>query len=207
MSAELVMAGSGQLVVHEPLHDLESLFYVLVGIYVLLNSPSKLKCNKELTQCFDKYFNTFELSMLKTITIQLGIMWRPFILHHISKYFQPVIDLLTQLHDAIIVPLFFDDHGNIHCRQPFTHDIFIVNIINILSHLSPDMWVPMGQENDDNSGHSSLDMKVKDELAQSGVAQEVIISPPVSMDESRFSPPNLIPLPPLQVTLFCKHLG
>ncbi|KAI6000082.1 hypothetical protein EDD15DRAFT_2362646 [Pisolithus albus] len=31
MSAQLVMAGAGQQVVHEPVHDLESLFYVLVG--------------------------------------------------------------------------------------------------------------------------------------------------------------------------------
>ncbi|KAI5984419.1 hypothetical protein EDD15DRAFT_2375238 [Pisolithus albus] len=197
MSAELVMAGPGQSVVHDPLHDLESLFYVLVGIYVLLDGPSKPKCDKELAQCFDKYFNTFEPSMLKTITIQSDITWRPFILHHISEYFQPAVDLLTRLHDALIVPLFFDDHGNIRRRQPFTHDMFIANIIDTLSHLGPDVWVPVGQENNDNSDYSSSGVKVEDEPTQSGVAKEVIIPPPVSTDESGFSPPSLMPLPPM----------
>ncbi|KAI5985843.1 hypothetical protein EDD15DRAFT_2200383 [Pisolithus albus] len=191
------MAGPGQSVVHDPLHDLESLFYVLVGIYVLLDGPSKPKCDKELAQCFDKYFNTFEPSMLKTITIQSDITWRPFVLHHISEYFQPAVDLLTWLRDALIVPLFFDDHGNIHRRQPFTHDMFIANIIDTLSHLSPDAWVPVGQENNDNSDYSSSGMKVEDEPTQSGVAKEVIIPPLVSTDESGFSPPSLMPLPPM----------
>ncbi|KAI5997072.1 hypothetical protein EDD15DRAFT_2364534 [Pisolithus albus] len=197
MSAELVMAGPGQSVVHDPLHDLESLFYVLVGIYVLLDGPSKPKCDKELAQCFDKYFNTFEPSMLKTITIQSDITWRPFILHHISEYFQPAVDLLTRLRDALIVPLFFDDHGNIRRRQPFTHDMFIANIIDTLSHLGPDAWVPVGQENNDNSDYSSSGVKVEDEPTQSGVAKEVIIPPLVSTDESGFSPPSLMPLPPM----------
>ncbi|KAI6109302.1 hypothetical protein EDD16DRAFT_1711342 [Pisolithus croceorrhizus] len=75
--------------------------------------------------------------------------------------------------------------------------MFIANIIDMLSHLGPDMWIPVDQENNDNSDYPSLGMKVKDEPAQSGVAKEVIISPPVSTDESKFSPPNLMPLPPM----------
>ncbi|KAI5999935.1 hypothetical protein EDD15DRAFT_2362466 [Pisolithus albus] len=115
MSAELVMAGPGQ-------------WYTTP--YMILSHSSMFL--SELAQCFDKYFNTFEPSMLKTITIQSDIMWRPFILHHISKYFQPAVDLLTRLRDALIVPLFFDDHRNICHRQPFTHDMFIANIIDTL---------------------------------------------------------------------------
>ncbi|KAI6040580.1 hypothetical protein EDC04DRAFT_2893969 [Pisolithus marmoratus] len=169
---------------------------VLVGICILLDSPSKLKCNKDLAQCFDKYFNTFELSMLKTITIQLDITWKPFIMHHISEYFEPVINLLTHLHDAIIIPLFFDDHVNIHHRQPFTHDLFIANIIDMLSHLGLDAWIPVGQENNSNSDYSTPDMKVKDEPALAGVAKAV--NPPSdSTDVFGFSPPNLMPLPPM----------
>ncbi|KAI5981994.1 hypothetical protein EDC04DRAFT_2616987 [Pisolithus marmoratus] len=173
MSAELVMTGAGQPVVHDLLHDLESLFYVLVSICILLNSPSKPKCDKDLAQCFDKYFNTFELSVFRTITIQSDITWKPFIMHHISEYFEPVIHLLTCLHDAIIIPLFFDNHRNIHHRQPFTHDLFIANIIDMLSHLGLDTSIPMGQENSSNSDYSTLDVKVEDELALAGVAKEV----------------------------------
>ena len=40
MSAQLVMAGPGQPVVHNALHDLESFFYVLLGICILYDGPS-----------------------------------------------------------------------------------------------------------------------------------------------------------------------
>ena len=97
MSAELVMAGPGQPVIHQLVHDLESCFYVLVGIFILLDKPYKPKSDKELTQCFDKYFNTFEPSILKTIMIQADLTWEPFILQHISPYFEPATKLLTCL--------------------------------------------------------------------------------------------------------------
>ncbi|KAI6041979.1 hypothetical protein EDC04DRAFT_2892493 [Pisolithus marmoratus] len=170
MLAQLVMAGARQPVVHQPLHDLKSLFYVLVGICVLLDSLFNLKSGKDLTQCFDKYFNTFEPSMLKMITIQSDIMWRPFILDHILPYFKPIISLLLHLCDAVIVPLFFDDHGNISCRAVFTHDMFIANIIETLSHLGPDAWVPVTQDNN-NKNYSDPEMKVKDELDEDGLVQ------------------------------------
>ena len=105
MSAQLVMVGTGQPVIHKPIHDLESFFYILVSICVLLDGPYKLKCDKDLVQCFDKYFNTFDPSVLKMITIQLDLTWKLLILQHILTYFEPLIDLLTSLHDAIIVPL------------------------------------------------------------------------------------------------------
>ncbi|KAI5985786.1 hypothetical protein EDD15DRAFT_2373882 [Pisolithus albus] len=160
MSAQLVMAGAGKPVVHELVHDLESLFYVLVGICVFLDSPSNLKCKKDLAQCFDKYFNTFKPSVLKTITIQSDITWTPFILQHVSKYFKPIIPLLTQLHDAVIIPLFFDNHSNVTHRKPFTHDMFITNIIEMLSHLGPDAC-----ESGNNNDYAYPEMKVEDELA------------------------------------------
>jgi len=59
MVAQLVMAGTGQPVVHDPTHDLESFFYVLVSICILLNEHYKPKCDSDLAQCFNKYFNTF----------------------------------------------------------------------------------------------------------------------------------------------------
>ena len=97
MLVQLVMAGAGQPVIHDQSHDLESIFYILVGICVLFDRPNEPKCDKDLAQCFDKYFNTFEPSILKTITIQSDLTWKPFILRHISLYFKPIIPLLTCL--------------------------------------------------------------------------------------------------------------
>lgn len=164
MAAQLVMAGAGQLVVHDATHDLKSFFYVLLGICVLLDEPYKLKCNSNLVQCFDKYFDTFEPSLLRTITIQLDLTWKPFILQHISDYSKPVTNLLTHLHNAIIVPLSADDHGNVSRKIPFTHNMFIAAIIQMLSELGPNAWTVVNQaSNDDqtdqemeNGGENSL---------------------------------------------------
>ncbi|KIM51467.1 hypothetical protein SCLCIDRAFT_143197, partial [Scleroderma citrinum Foug A] len=142
MSAKLVMVGPGQLVIHKSVHDLESSFYVLLGILVLLDEPYKSKSNEELTQCFDKYFNTFELSVLKTITIQADLTWKSLILQHISTYFEPIIKLLTHLQDAIVSPLYMNHKGQFFHRTPFCHDKFIISIINTLSELNSNTWVP-----------------------------------------------------------------
>ena len=148
MSAQLVMAGTGQPVIHDQSHNLESIFYVLVGICVLFDRPNKPKCNKDLAQCFDKYINTFEPSVLKTITIQSDLTWKPFILHHISLYFQPIIPLLTRLQKDIILPLSTDDNDNVHRKVDFTHDMFINAIIETLLYLGPGAWIPVDQEGD-----------------------------------------------------------
>jgi len=173
MLAQLVMAGAGQLVIHEPIHDLESFFYVLISICILLNGPYKPKSDKDLGQCFNKFFNTFELSVLKTITIPLNLTWKPSILQYVSTYFEPIIDLLTCLRDAIIVPLSTDDHSNISCNKSFTHNMFIANIIQTLSHLNADAWMPVDQANKHDSD-SNLKVQVKEVLV--GVANEE--SPP-----------------------------
>ena len=97
MSAQLVMAGPGQLVIHNALHDLESFFYVLVGICILYNEPFKQKLEDKLAECYDKFFNTFEPSILKTIMIQSDLTWNPFVVKYIHPYFKPLIPLLTKL--------------------------------------------------------------------------------------------------------------
>ena len=114
MSAELVMAGPGQPVIHNSDHDLESCFYVLLGIFVLLDEPYKPKSDEELARCFDKYFNTFEPSVLKTITIQADLTWESLILQRISSYFEPAINLLIHLRHAIISPLYVNRYGKFH---------------------------------------------------------------------------------------------
>ncbi|KIM51907.1 hypothetical protein SCLCIDRAFT_40665, partial [Scleroderma citrinum Foug A] len=148
MLAQHVMAGAGQPVIHNQTHNLESIFYVLVGICILFDGPNKPKCDKDLAQCFNKFFHTFEPSILKTITIQSDLTWQPFILQHISVYFQPIIPLLTCLQKGIILPLSTDNNGNVYHKVDFTHDMFISLIIETLLDLSPGAWIPVDQEGD-----------------------------------------------------------
>lgn len=105
MAAELIMAGPGQPVTHTAAHDLESLYYVLIGICVLFNAPYTSKSDQELEGCFDKYFNTYSPSLLKTTTIQSILGWEEDICTHISPYFQPLIPLLESLREILIVPI------------------------------------------------------------------------------------------------------
>ncbi|KAN0087774.1 hypothetical protein V8E55_006395, partial [Tylopilus felleus] len=97
MAAKLIMVDPGQSVIHNSLHDLVSFFYMLVGICIIL----------------------------KTLTIQSNLTWFPKVVKHISPYFQPVISLLNNLQNDIILPMFTDKEGNFHCRTPFDHDTII----------------------------------------------------------------------------------
>ena len=99
------MAGPRQPVIHDAPHDLESLFYILVGICVLLDTPFKFKSNDKLSCCFNKYFNTFEPSVLKSIIIQSDFTWFLMIVDHISPYFKPLLLLLTHLCQDIVSTL------------------------------------------------------------------------------------------------------
>ena len=112
MLAQLVMAGPGQPIIHDAPHDLESLFYVLVGICVLLDEPFKFKSDDDLSRCFNKYFNTFELSVLKSVIIQSDLTWFPMIVDHISPYFEPLLPLITHLCQDIISPMYTNKDGN-----------------------------------------------------------------------------------------------
>ncbi|KAG9309134.1 hypothetical protein JVU11DRAFT_10841 [Chiua virens] len=140
MSSQLVMAGPGQPVVHDALHDLESFFYVLVGICVLYDSPSKQKREDELADCYDKFFNTYEPSVMKTIFIQSDLTWVPYIVEHISPYFQPLVPLLTRLRTEIILPLASDERGSFYRKTCCDHDTFIKHIVTALSELPPECW-------------------------------------------------------------------
>ncbi|KAL4069290.1 hypothetical protein J3A83DRAFT_4373599 [Scleroderma citrinum] len=108
------MAGVEKPVIHKSIHDLKSYFYVLLGVFLLLNKPYKLKSNEDLTQCFNKYFNTFKPSILKMVMIQADLTWFPFILQHILLYFKPTIKLLICLQDTIISPIYMDYSRQFH---------------------------------------------------------------------------------------------
>lgn len=113
------MASPGQPVVHDAL---------------------KQKSEKDLAGCYDKFFHTFELSMLKTITIQSDLTWIPSIVKHIHPFFEPVIPLLTLLRAEIILPLATNIQGHFYCKTSCNHDIFIKHIVTTLSELQPEHW-------------------------------------------------------------------
>lgn len=149
MSAQLVMAGPGQPVVHNSLHDLESFFYVLVGICVLFKGPSTFKTEAELEDCFDKFFNTYEPDVLKTLVIQSDLTWFPLVMKHIHPYFESVIPLLSRLRAEIVLPLAMNEREEFYRKTPCNHATFIKHIITALSELQPKDWAVEEQTSDD----------------------------------------------------------
>lgn len=136
------MAGPNQPVIHNELHDMESFFYVLVGIAVLFDEPGKPKPDSELEKCFDILFNTNEPSYFKTATVQSDATWIPSVVKHISPYFQPIIPLLNNLRQDIICPLKSDNNCKFTHTVPFTHDTVIKHLVSALCELPDDCWTP-----------------------------------------------------------------
>ncbi|KAI9457678.1 hypothetical protein HD554DRAFT_1765025 [Boletus coccyginus] len=75
MAAELSHIEPGKPVAHEAHHDLESFFYILLGICLLYDNPGRLKPAKDLAECFDPFFAVTQPSTLKTVTIQSNLGW------------------------------------------------------------------------------------------------------------------------------------
>jgi len=157
MAAELLLAGTGKPVKHEAHHDLESLFYVLLGISVLYDEPYKLKTEGQLAECFDVYFNTSQPSLLKTITIQSQLGWSVNVLKHISPYFHPLVHLFDELHQKIIIPMTVADHS-FKSGDPVTHDYMIKTLVNTLSDLPDWAWDAKVPPNNGEGG-SGVDAK------------------------------------------------
>ena len=148
------LAGPGQPIVHNVLHDLKLFFYVLVGICMLYNGPSIQKLELGLAKCFNKFFNTFEPSILKTITIQSDLIWMPLIVKHIHPYFKSIIPLLLCLCTEIILPLATNECREFYHKTQCNHDTFIRHIIIALSELWPNNWHSISpKERSSNSIH------------------------------------------------------
>jgi len=139
MSAQLVMAGPGQPVVHNTLHDLESFFYVLVGICVLYDGPSKQKSEADLAECFDRFFNSFGPSVLKTIIIQSDLTWTPFVVKHIHPYFKPLVPLLTCLRVEIVKPLATNERGTSITRLCATTTHLLGTLLRLSLNFNPNI--------------------------------------------------------------------
>jgi len=141
MAAELVMAGPGKPVRHAPHHNLESFFYVLLGISVLYDEPRKLKPEDKLAECFDEYFNTFQPSLQKTITVQSQLGWSANICKYISPYFRPLIDLFNTLREKIILPMAFVKGSFNFGEKTITHDDMVKCLLDALSKLPDESWI------------------------------------------------------------------
>ncbi|KAI5989133.1 hypothetical protein EDD15DRAFT_2370985 [Pisolithus albus] len=155
MSVEFLMAKPTWSVVHEPRHDLESFFYILVGICVLLDEPFKLKSEDELSSCFDEYFDTPEPSVYKAAITQSDIGWTGVILLHISQYFEPLIPLLNHLRKEIMLPLHGNKGGSLYRTRPLVQKSLIEAIIMALHDLPNDAWEPYQDPNTGNGNHPS----------------------------------------------------
>ncbi|KAF8546168.1 hypothetical protein OG21DRAFT_1528007, partial [Imleria badia] len=177
MSVQLVMAGPGQPVIHDAVHDLESIFYVLVGICVLYNGPSKQRSEQELAKCYDKFSNTYEPSILKTITIQSDLTWIPHIVQHIHPFFEPVIPLLELLRVEIILPLATDKEGNFYRKTSCSHDTFIKHIVTTLSKLGPEHWDGTLLKSKPDTSHWTSS-EVTATQCRSGLSTVVLLSAP-----------------------------
>ncbi|KAI5984240.1 hypothetical protein EDC04DRAFT_2914418 [Pisolithus marmoratus] len=140
MAAELVTAGPDKPVSHMASHDLESMFYILLGICVLFDELHCLKSETKLAQCFDMYFNKFEPSLHKTITIQSQFGWSFKILQHISPYFQPLIPLLNVLQEKIIMLIAFTN-DSFYSSSHITHDEMCQALIAALCEIDDQCWV------------------------------------------------------------------
>ena len=108
-----------------------------------------MKLDDALAKCFDKLFNTFEPSVLKTITIQSDLTWCPSVLNHILPYFHPIIPLLENLQREIVIPMYTDTEGTFCCKTPFNYTSIILHIIMALGNLPSDAWGPyeFGKDN------------------------------------------------------------
>ncbi|KAI6023290.1 hypothetical protein EDC04DRAFT_2900615 [Pisolithus marmoratus] len=119
-------------VVHQPHHDLESFFYILIAICLLYDTPSTTKSPKMLAEYFDPLFTMSKASITKTLAIQSEFSWSALILPYISLYFQPLIPLLKELQWELILPIKLQG-GTMQPDSVFTHCIFINAMVKMLA--------------------------------------------------------------------------
>ena len=163
MAAELVMIGPARPVMHVPYHDLESIFYVLLGISVLYDEPYKPKTEDELSQCFNIYFNTHHPSLQKTFTMQSELGWLFGICEHFSGYFKPLSSLFDTLREQIVLPMTYRNGSfRRRCKQTLiTHDEMVKYLINMLCNLPDEAWVAKGRPGtNDEGGGDVLELDV-----------------------------------------------
>ncbi|KAI5995388.1 hypothetical protein EDC04DRAFT_2910224 [Pisolithus marmoratus] len=141
MATELSHTVPGTLVVHQPHHDLESFFYILITICLLYDTLGTTKPPKTLTKCFDLLFTISQPSILKTLTIQSGFGWSALILPHISSYFWPLIPLLEELWQELLLPIRLEN-GAMQPSSTFTHHMFIKVMVKMLTRLLDSSWIP-----------------------------------------------------------------
>ncbi|KAI6103243.1 hypothetical protein EV401DRAFT_2079645 [Pisolithus croceorrhizus] len=141
MATELSHTVPGTLVVHQPHHDLESFFYILVTICLLYDMPGTTKPPKMLTECFNLLFTISQPSVAKTLTIQSGFGWSALILPHISSYFQPLIPLLEELQQELLLPIRLEN-GIVQPSSGFMHHMFIEVMVKMLTRLLDSSWIP-----------------------------------------------------------------
>ncbi|KAG6369294.1 hypothetical protein JVT61DRAFT_15474 [Boletus reticuloceps] len=112
-------------------HDLESLFSPSQNLCAV-SQPTISKHESRLTQCFDLYFNTFELSILKTVMIQSQFDWT----------FHPSLlsALLNTLWEQNIQQIKFKNNS-FYTSSVITHDEMSKVLIKALHSINNKGWV------------------------------------------------------------------
>ena len=140
MAAELSHIGLEEPINHKPAHDLESFFYILVGMCLLFQVLKTLQSDEELTVCFDLLFAVFKPTLQKTLVIQSDFGWTMLILPNIALYFQPIIPLLTFICEEFILSIKMDNNGGFRSKPKCTHNTFLTAITSTLVTLQATHW-------------------------------------------------------------------
>jgi hypothetical protein len=140
MAAELSHIGPGQPVEHKPEHDLESFFYVLLGVCLLFHEPRNPKPDEQLATCFDPYFAIFKPTVQKMLVVQSEFGWTTLILPNISLYFRPIIPLLEFIRHEFILSIKTGSNSGFQSNPEFRHDTFLSAIVRALAKLPPTHW-------------------------------------------------------------------
>ncbi|KAI6161677.1 hypothetical protein EDD17DRAFT_1508795 [Pisolithus thermaeus] len=70
-----------------------------------------------------------------------GFGWSALILPHISSYFQPLIPLLEELWQELLLPIRLEN-GIVQPSSGFTHHMFIKVMVKMLARLPDSSWIP-----------------------------------------------------------------
>ncbi|KAG6372389.1 hypothetical protein JVT61DRAFT_7854 [Boletus reticuloceps] len=141
MATELSYRVPGIPVVHQPHHDLESFFYILIVICLMYDIPNVTKPPKKLAECFDPLFAISEPSIAKTLNIQSDFSWTLIVLSNISQYFQPLVPLLEHLRCELILPIRLKNN-TFQTNPNFTHSMSIT----AMSRRSFNSWKAAGTD-------------------------------------------------------------
>lgn len=164
MAVELSHVGPGEPMEHKPVHDLESFFYVLLGVCLLFDGPKNLKSDEQLAACYDACFAVFKPTIQKTLLVQSQFGWTAVILPNISSYFRPIVPLLDCIRMEFILSIQRGDNSKVRSNPLFTHDTSLTLIADSLVNLPAMHWETQLQDDTDSDTSPPRNMTPKSKV-------------------------------------------